>query len=78
MIQSSLTSKCRTTLPKAVRDALAVSPGDRLRYVILENNEVRILPTKPVSRLFGYLRYDGPEVSLQDMDNAIAEGACDL
>jgi len=46
--------------------------------VILENNEVRILPAKPVSRLFGYLRYDGPEVSLQDMDNAIAEGACDL
>ncbi len=34
MIESTLTSKGQTTVPKAVRTALRVGPGDRIRYVI--------------------------------------------
>lgn len=75
MVESSLTSKCQTTVPKPVREALGVSPGDRLRYVILRGNEVRILPVKPVMRLFGSMRYEGPVVSLQEMEEAVAKGA---
>ncbi len=75
MVESSLTSKCQTTLPKPVREALGVSPGDRLRYVILQGNEVRILPIKPVMRLFGSMPYDGPAVSLEAMNEAVAMGA---
>ncbi len=44
MIQSAITSKGQTTLPKPIREALGVKPGDRVRYAILENNEVRIIP----------------------------------
>ena len=76
MIESSITSKGQTTLPKAVREALAVTPGDRVRYII-GDNDVRIVPVKPLSQLFGILKYDGPTVTLEDMDNAIASGACD-
>ena len=76
MIESNLTSNGRTTLPKAVREALNVQPGDRLRYVILDD-KVMILPVRPTSRLFGALKYDGPPVTLEDMDRAVAEGACD-
>ena len=75
MNESTLTSKCQTTLPKSVRKALGVKPGDRLRYVILQNNEVRILPEKPVMRLFGSVRYDGEAVSLKQMQEAVARGA---
>ena len=76
MMESGITSKGQTTLPKAVREALSVQAGDRVRYVIQEG-EVRIMPVRPVSRLFGILRHDGPAATLEDMERAIAEGACD-
>ena len=75
MMESSLNSKCQTTLPKPIREALGVSPGDQLRYVILQGNEVRILPVKSVMRLFGSMRYEGPAVSLEAMNEAVARGA---
>ena len=74
MIESGITSKGQTTLPKAVREALSVQAGDRVRYII-QDGEVRIVPVRPVSRLFGILRHDGPAAALEDMDRAIAEGA---
>ena len=76
MIESGVTAKGQTTLPKAVREALSVKAGDRVRYVI-EGGQVRILKAGPVDRLFGMLQYDGPPVTLEEMDRAIAEGASD-
>ncbi len=76
MLESKITSKGQTTLPKAVREALQLEPGGRVRYVIL-GNQVRILPSLPIERLFGVLRHDGPPATLEDMDRAIAEGACE-
>ena len=76
MITSAITSKGQTTLPKPVREALGVEAGDRVRYVILDN-EVRVLPMRPIGRLFGALKHDGPRVTLEDMERAIAEGACE-
>ncbi len=75
MIDSAVTSKGQTTLPKPVREALGVVPGDRVRYVILDNNEVRIVPIRPLSRLFGALKHDGPAVTLKEMDRAVEDGA---
>ena len=74
MIESRITSRGQTTLPKAVREALAAQPGDRLRYTILDG-EVRIRAVRPIQRLYGVLNYDGPPVTLDDMERAIAEGA---
>lgn len=74
MFESSITIKGQTTLPKVVRDSLAVKAGDKVRFVILEEG-VLILPVKPTSRLFRSLQYDGPVVNLEDMNSAIAEGA---
>ncbi len=76
MITSAITSKGQTTLPKPVREALRVGAGDRVRYVILDN-AVRVLPVRPVGRLFGALKHDGPLVTLEDMERAVAEGACE-
>ena len=74
MIESSVTSKGQTTLPKVVREALSVEAGDRVRYIV-HGDEVRIRKVKPIGRLFGALKYDGPPVSLQEMERAIVEGA---
>ncbi len=75
LIEASIGSRGRTTLPKPVREALGVGPGGRVRYVIFENNQVRLLPVRPISRLFGALKHEGPPATLEDMDSAIAEGA---
>ncbi len=74
MLESGITYKGQTTLPKMVREALAVKAGDRVRYIILGDG-VLIRRVGPTSRLFRSLPYDGPVVSLEDMDRAIAEGA---
>ena len=74
MIESSVTKKGQTTLPKPVRESLGLQAGDRVRYVIADG-EVRILPVRPISRLFGALRHDGSAVTLEEMEQAIAGGA---
>ena len=74
MIESAITSKGQTTLPKVVREALGVQTGDRVRYVIFDD-EVRILPVCPVKRLFGVLQHTGPAVTLEEMEQAIISGA---
>ncbi len=74
MIESGITAKGQTTLPKAVREALSIQAGDRIRYVI-EGGEVRILPVRPINRLYGVLQYDGPAATLEDMERAIMDGA---
>ena len=51
-----------------------MGPGDRVRYLILDD-EVRIIPMRPLARLFGAFKYDGPPKTLEDMERAIAEGA---
>ena len=75
MNSSTITSKGQTTLPKAIRESLGVIPGDQVRYVVLNNGEVRIIPVRPLSRLFGFCRYDGPPPTIEDMKRAIADGA---
>ncbi|ARC38757.1 AbrB family transcriptional regulator (plasmid) [Paracoccus yeei] len=78
MSESSVTIKGQTTLPKAVRQALDLSPGDRLRYVILDDGQVRLMRRVPVAGLAGLLRRPGqPALTVEDMDRAVAEGARD-
>lgn len=74
MIESAITTKGQTTLPKPVRDALGVRAGDRVRYLIVDG-DVRILPVRSIDRLFGALKANGPPATLNDMERAIAEGA---
>lgn len=53
LVTSRLTSKARTTIPRAVRDRLALRPGDRLIYDVKgEVVRLRKLPAADV----GYLR----------------------
>ena len=75
MIESTVTSKGQTTLPKTVRTALGVGSGEGVRYLVL-GNEVRIVPLQPVSARFGTLKHEGVPTTLEDMERTIAHGAC--
>ena len=74
MFESSITKKGQTTLPKAVRNALGLQAGDRVRY-ILSDSQVRLLPVRPINRLYGVLQYEGSTVTLEEMEQAIVDGA---
>lgn len=73
--ESTITSRGQTTLPKEVREALDLKAGDKVRYLICDG-KVRIAAVQPIERLFGILEYDGPPVSLEDIERGIIEGAC--
>ena len=76
MQESKVTIKGQTTLPKDVRQALQLQPGDRVRYMILDGGEVRLVRSQPVTRLAGLLQDKTTrKASLEDMEAAIAKGA---
>lgn len=76
MQESTVTTKGQTTLPKDVRAALQLNPGDRVRYMILDGGEVRLVRSRPVMQLAGLLKDRTDKwASLEEMDEAIAQGA---
>jgi antitoxin PrlF len=75
MQESTVTAKGQTTLPKDVRAALSIKPGDKLRYLV-HDGEVRILRARSILDLKGVLKRSGQApVSLEAMEEAIADGA---
>lgn len=79
MPESTVTIKGQTTLPRDVRAALQLHPGDRVRYMILDGGEVRIARSRPVMQLAGLLQdATTTRASLTDIEDAIAKGATGL
>lgn len=76
MQESTITARGQTTVPRDIRAALNLRPGDRLRYLLLDDGEVRLMRCRPAIELGGLLKGRGRQgVSLKDMDDAIAQGA---
>jgi antitoxin PrlF len=76
--QSALTSKGQATIPKAVREHLGVKPGDKIRFFIRGDGSVFILPVRPISSARGMFKRPGQRpVTIEEMDEAIAEGAAE-
>ena len=76
MAAATLTSKGQLTLPKEVRSALGVGPGDKVDFVRMEDGNFAVLPaTASVKSLKGLLPKPRKAVTLEDMDKAIARGA---
>jgi antitoxin PrlF len=40
----AITSKGQVTIPKPIRNALGVKPGDHVRFEILPGGDVRVVP----------------------------------
>lgn len=74
-MQATITSKGQVTLPKALRDQLHLSTGDRIEFIIEEHDVVRLIPhLTSVKNLKGMLPKPSQAVSLEQMDEAIANG----
>jgi antitoxin PrlF len=74
-MESALTQKGQTTIPKPVRDHLHLIPGDKVKFFIQPDGTVVILPKLPVTALKGMFRSRRGPVSLEEMDAGISKGA---
>lgn len=76
MPAAKLTSKGQITVPKAVREALGVHPGDRIAFRLHEDGTVMIeAETVDLSDLRGVLKPGVRGVSVDAMNAAIRRGA---
>lgn len=76
--ESALTGKGQTTLPRRVRIALGLNPGDKLRYLLV-GGEVRLMKARTIMALEGILHRPGQApVSTGQMDEDIAAGSAAL
>ena len=78
-MEATITSKGQVTLPKDLREALNLSTGDKLCFVLSGKNEVRMIPKHmPVQKLKGILPAPDLPVSLEQMKQAVRKGASGL
>ena len=66
-MESTLTSKSQATIPKEVRKALNVGPGDKLKFFIHSDGSVYLLPKLPATALKGLLQAKR-HVTIEEMD----------
>lgn len=79
MTIGTMTSKGQITIPKDVREDLGLQPGSTVGF---EKNEdgsytLRIARSRNIMDLAGSIPYDGPPLSVEEMDEAIAAGAAE-
>ncbi|MBF0198872.1 MAG: AbrB/MazE/SpoVT family DNA-binding domain-containing protein [Planctomycetes bacterium] len=75
-MRATITAKGQITLPKLIREQLCVSAGDKLDFFVSKEGHLEGVVLKmPANRLKGMLPKPARVVSLDEMDNAIAQGA---
>jgi antitoxin PrlF len=79
MPAATMTSKGQITIPAKVRAALSLKPGTRIDFYEIEKGEFVLRPkTRSIRELEGCLAYDGPPVSIAEMNEAILQRASEL
>jgi AbrB family looped-hinge helix DNA binding protein len=78
MTIATMTSKGQITIPAATRSKLRLAPGSKVDFVENDAGEIVLRPVVgDVRRLRGIVKYDGPPVSIEDMNQAIGEAAAE-
>lgn len=77
MAIATLSSKGQITIPKDVREDLGLETGSQVMFVKLPGGKYQLFPrTNDVESLIGLLHVPGsPVLTLEEMDEAIADGA---
>ncbi len=72
MATATVTSKGQITIPKPIREALELEPGDRVAFRLNDEGKVILEPeTLDLMGLFGSLKSAVSGVSVEDMRRAI-------
>jgi antitoxin PrlF len=73
-MESALSIKGQTTIPKSIREHLHLEPGDRVKFFVHPDGSVVILPKIRTSALKG-MAGSRKRATLEEMEAAIGEGA---
>ena len=72
MVVATMTSKGQVTIPKEIRDELGLTPGARISFSRNEHGDFILRrQRRRIQDFIGIVTYDGPPVSLEEMDEAI-------
>jgi AbrB family looped-hinge helix DNA binding protein len=80
-VRAKISSKGQLVLPKAVRDAHGLVAGSEVDVesvgdtIVLKPRPRKARKTYTVDEVAGFLKYNGPPVTLADMERAIDEEA---
>jgi AbrB family looped-hinge helix DNA binding protein len=75
-MESAITIKGQATIPKAIREHLALKPGDRVKFFVHPDGSVVLLPKLPAAALRGIVKSSRRRpVTIAEMTRATAEGA---
>ncbi len=74
---AKITAKGQITIPKYVRDSLNLKPGDKVRFEVDDGGARMKAMNRSIDDIVGMLKpyYDGPAISVEEMNDAIAEAA---
>ena len=71
MPTSTLTSQGQTEIPKPIREALGLQPGDRIEFILKDEHALLRPARADISALNGMLAHLGTEtVSIEEMNEA--------
>lgn len=72
MPTAKMTTRGRVTVPREIRERLGLRPGDRVEFRVTEGGEVVVEAAAVDFRdLRGIFKWDGPPVSLEEMEVAV-------
>jgi antitoxin PrlF len=72
MATATMTSKGQITIPADVRTRFRLRAGTRVDFIENSAGELVLRPkTGDIRELRGIVKYDGPPISLEEMDEAI-------
>ena len=75
MAIATITTKGQITIPKAIRDSLMLSAGDKIEFVVIDKREALIRPvSKKVDEVFGMLhKHDREAISVEEINKKIRQ-----
>jgi len=74
-MESAITVKGQATIPKAIREHLRLKPGDRVKFFVHPDGSVVLLPKLPASAVRGIIKAVRRPVTIEEMNEAVREGA---
>jgi len=78
MTTATMTSKGQVTIPAAIRKKLRLHAGSKIDFVENQSGETVLKPkTGDIRKLRGIVKYDGPPVSIEEMNEAIGQAVAE-
>jgi len=76
MATATVTSKGQVTIPAEIRRKMRLHAGSKIDFIENKAGEMVIRSkTGDIGELYGFLKYGGAPLTIEQMDEAIAKGA---